>query len=87
MTHDPRCCSLRLLTEQGGSTLVNHANRAPSGLIDQHPEVLCEALCIMGRFARLSDPLPPRQRSAGRRVAAEFGSGQARGGRIWAWHR
>jgi len=54
---------------------VEHANRAVErSEVDQHPEVLCEALCIVGRLARLSDPAAASAafRRAGR-VAAEFG--------------
>jgi DNA-binding CsgD family transcriptional regulator len=54
---------------------VNHANRAiERSEVDQNPEVLCEALCIIGRLARLSDPTVASAafRRAGQ-VAAEFG--------------
>ena len=54
---------------------LNHANHAiERSESDQHPEVLCEALCMMGRLARLSDPAAASAafRRAGQ-VAAEFG--------------
>jgi DNA-binding CsgD family transcriptional regulator/tetratricopeptide (TPR) repeat protein len=54
---------------------VDHANRAVQrSRPDQHPEVLCEALCIVGRLARLRDPAAAAAAfgQAGQ-VAAEFG--------------
>ncbi len=54
---------------------IDHANRAVErSRPDQHPEVLCEALCIVGRLGRLRDPAASA--AAFRRasqVAAEFG--------------
>ena len=44
---------------------IDRANRAVEGIqIDQHPEVLCEALCIVGRLARLRDADAAARRSA-----------------------
>lgn len=54
---------------------VDHANRAVErSRPDQHPQVLCEALCIVGRLARLRDPAAAAAAfgQAGQ-VAAEFG--------------
>jgi DNA-binding CsgD family transcriptional regulator len=54
---------------------IDRANRAVEGIqIDQHPEVLCEALCIVGRLARLRDA-DAAAAAFGRasQVAAEFG--------------
>jgi DNA-binding CsgD family transcriptional regulator len=53
---------------------IDHANRAVEGAQIDHPEVLCEALCIVGRLARLRDAAAAAA-AFGRasQVAAEFG--------------
>jgi DNA-binding CsgD family transcriptional regulator len=54
---------------------IDHANSAVErSRPDQHPEVLCEALCILGRLHRLDDPAASAA-AFGRasQVAAEYG--------------
>ena len=78
-TRDPQCCSLRLLTGPDGS--MSPRSREPCDRAvraDQHPEVLCEALCIVGRLAGSAIPPPPRLRSAGP-VRSPRSSGFVRG--------
>jgi DNA-binding CsgD family transcriptional regulator/tetratricopeptide (TPR) repeat protein len=75
---DARSAVLRAEAAHGAGRIeeaIHHANQAvEQSRPDQHPEVLCEALSIVGRLARLRDPAASADafRRASQ-VAAEFG--------------
>jgi len=75
---DPRSSVLLADAAHGAGRVeeaVAHANRAVErSESDRNPEVLCEALCIVGRLARLSDPAAAaRAFRRASQVAAESG--------------